>query len=305
MFIVLHLIKYDKKLGKNIENVYLLNKEMILLGDFNVDFNCAEYFRKHSFMKTLFDLNMSQFVEDITRPLSNTCLDHIWCSNPERMNDVHVKNSGMSDHLPVVVTRLYKRIKPNGDAHVTMTYRNIKRLNKEEFIASLKSAPWDCAFLFENVDDVLDTWYTIFKNAIDEHLPLQQKRVKRKVQPKWFTRLISQEIKKRDKLLKKARKNNSEADCYVFKHVKNNVNNLIKKTKQDYFKEKVSEHKNNSSKLWNLIKCLSKDGNEKKNGISQIIENDAVITENKTIAEIFNCYFIDQPKKILALFGRY
>ena len=83
------------------------------------------------------------------------------------------------------------------------------------------------------------------------------------------------------------------------------VDNLIKKTKQDYFKEKVSEHKNNSSKLWNLIKCLSKDGNEKKNGISQIIENDAVITENKTIAEIFNCYFIDQPKKILASFGRY
>ena len=90
----------------------------------------------------------------------------------------------------------------------------------------------------------------------------------------------------------------------MFKHVKN-VNNLIKKTKQDYFKEKVSERKNNSSKLWNSIKCWSKDGNEKKNGISQIIENDAVITENKTIAEIFNCYFIDQPKKILASFGRY
>ena len=87
--------------------------------------------------------------------------------------------------------------------------------------------------------------------------------------------------------------------------VKNSVNKLIKKTKQDYFKEKASEHKNNSSKLWNLIKCLSKDGSEKKNGILQIVENDAVITENKTIAEIFNCYFIDQPKKILALFGRY
>lgn len=36
----------DKKLGDNIENAYLLNKEMILLGDFNVNYLSPD-FKKH------------------------------------------------------------------------------------------------------------------------------------------------------------------------------------------------------------------------------------------------------------------
>ena len=59
----------DKKLGKNIENVYLLSKEMVLLGDFNVDY-FAKGFHKHKLIKTLNNLNMSQLVNDITRPVS-------------------------------------------------------------------------------------------------------------------------------------------------------------------------------------------------------------------------------------------
>ena len=50
----------------------------------------------------------------------------------------------------------------------------------------LYEAPWDCAFVLEDTNDVVDTWYNVFNDIIDEHLPLKQKRVKRKVQPKWF-----------------------------------------------------------------------------------------------------------------------
>lgn len=59
----------------------------------------------------------------------------------------------------------------------------MKQLDTGKFISALKNAPWDCAFLFEDIDEVLDTWYDIFNSIIDEYLPLQQKRVKRKVQP--------------------------------------------------------------------------------------------------------------------------
>ena len=37
----------DKRLGKNIENVHLLNKETILLGDINIDFLRTMKFQKH------------------------------------------------------------------------------------------------------------------------------------------------------------------------------------------------------------------------------------------------------------------
>jgi len=38
----------DKRLGKNIENLHLLNKETILLGDINIDFLCTMKLQKTS-----------------------------------------------------------------------------------------------------------------------------------------------------------------------------------------------------------------------------------------------------------------
>ena len=71
--------------------------------------------------------------------------------------------------------------------------------------------PSGTAFVVEDPNDVVDTWYKIFNGIIDEHLPLKQKRVRRKVQPKWFNDKILKGIKARDKLLKKDRKTKQRA----------------------------------------------------------------------------------------------
>ena len=102
------------------------------------------------------------------------------------------------------------------------------------------------------------------------------------MQPKWFSNEISQEIKKRDMLLKKARKSQTESDWSEFKRVKNKVIELIRDTKSNYFKEKVSESKNNTKKLWNLIKCLSKDDADRRAVITNLTENAERICDQKT-----------------------
>ena len=107
----------DKMLGINIESAYLINKEMILLGDFNVNFLSYIDFKKHYLVKILHSLNLTQVVNSITRPLSKTCLDHIWCSHPEHLNNVSVIPSGMSDHLPIVATRKYNRTRSNNSRY--------------------------------------------------------------------------------------------------------------------------------------------------------------------------------------------
>ena len=89
--------------------------------------------------------------------------------------------------------------------------------------------PSGTAFVFEDPNDVVDTWYKIFNGIIDEHLPLKQKRVRRKFQPKWFNAKILKGIKARDKLLKKARKTKQRATG-IFERVKNSVT----KTYQEY-----------------------------------------------------------------------
>ena len=58
------------------------------------------------------------------------------------------------------------RVRNKNSEHITITYRNIGRLDKESFIAALKEAPWDCAFVCENINDVVDAWYKLFNSVL-------------------------------------------------------------------------------------------------------------------------------------------
>ena len=78
---------------------------------------------------------------------------------------------------------------------------------------------------------------------------------------------------------------------------------LIRSTKQSYFKDKVTANRNNSRKLWNLIKCLSNDDKEAESGIKELVENETNISDKQSIAEILNSSFVDQPKKLVAALG--
>ena len=134
-------VDMDKKLGRNIEKPKLCNKELIIMGDLNVDYMTPEKFCKQNLMKSLLNLNLSQLVNQITRPMSQSCLDHIWCSHPERIRQVEVLSSGMSDHLPLVAVRMYKKLKDNKGEHHNITYRDLRNLNEQAFCESLSSAP--------------------------------------------------------------------------------------------------------------------------------------------------------------------
>lgn len=59
-------------------------------------------------IKTLTNLHLTQFVKEVTRPASGTCLDLTWTSHPERMTCIQTKNIGMSDHLPTIAVRRCK-----------------------------------------------------------------------------------------------------------------------------------------------------------------------------------------------------
>ena len=98
---------YDHKLAENIERAYLLNMETILMGDFNLNYSQKD-FNKHRLVKELKDAKFIQLVSFTTRPISNSCLDHIWSNKPERIVNIKCPEICISDHLPVLAVRLYK-----------------------------------------------------------------------------------------------------------------------------------------------------------------------------------------------------
>ena len=70
--------EYNINSGKNIENAHLTNMELIVMGDLNYDFLNSTCFYKQDLVKVLRDLNLNQMVNVVTRPVSGTCLDHIY-----------------------------------------------------------------------------------------------------------------------------------------------------------------------------------------------------------------------------------
>ena len=63
--------------------------------------------------------------------------------------------------------------------------------------------------------------------------------MKKRDQPNWFTTEINEAMKKRDKLLKKARISESPVDWATFKRAKNEVCKFIRSAKEQYFKNNL------------------------------------------------------------------
>ena len=63
--------------------------------------------------------------------------------------------------------------------HETITYRNFKTFNENDFRADLESISWTDLNTCETVDSCLELWQTKFVEIVDKHLPLHEKRVSR------------------------------------------------------------------------------------------------------------------------------
>ena len=90
-----------------------------------------------------------------------------------------------------------------------LTFNNLQRpkdFNISAFKNTLANSPWDTAFVFDDINDVLATWEAIFFQAIDQHAPTKQKRIAKSKQPQWINGDILNQLKIRDNLLSKARK---------------------------------------------------------------------------------------------------
>ena len=75
--------EYHINLGKYIKDAFLLNLEMIVMGDINYDFLDTTTYYKQDLIKTPGTCNVKQIVGEITRLVSDTCLDHIYTTHPE------------------------------------------------------------------------------------------------------------------------------------------------------------------------------------------------------------------------------
>ena len=209
----------DTALELNIEAAYLRKQEMYLLGDLNINYLDTATYQNHRLIRALKSLSLSQVISSVTRPMSSTCLDHLYTTHQSFIADISVPNFGMSGHFPILFWRKYTRNKCDG-TNKLIEYRDYKNLNKDNLQRDLDNASWDTAFESKCVYKILDSLENMLNAILNRHIPLKTRRVKRQNQPAWMTTDVHESIKTRDKLLRRARKTNKKKDWNHYSNAK-------------------------------------------------------------------------------------
>ncbi|XP_048585452.1 uncharacterized protein LOC125568087 [Nematostella vectensis] len=157
--------------GNVAENMYAKRKEVMFVGDFNMDMNTDTNSRgPHPALTGFCD----QFclTNTIVHPTSVTSstkslLDVVLVSHPDRCAKSGNLHLGISDRDLVYAVRKQKLPKPTARI---VEYRSMKALDKDAFVSDLRDIPWDSAYAFDDVDDVWSHWAALFCQVVDKHV---------------------------------------------------------------------------------------------------------------------------------------
>lgn len=282
-------VEADTKLELNIEDAYLRNQETYVVGDFNINYLDSVAYNKHHLGKALKSLNLSQVITTVTRPVSSTCLDHVYTTHPNFIADISIPNIGLADHLPVFFRRKYCK-QPKHNQNNIIQYRDFKKLNSIELHRDLQNTPWDSAFETNNVNAALNNVEKMLNEVLDKHIPLKSKRVKKPSQPAWMTKEINVSMRQRDNLLKNARKSDRPVDWANYKKARCKTTNLIRKTKRKYFCDKIDENKGNPGGVWKALRSLSGTTKPSVN-IKELTTENGTISDKNVITNTLNNHF--------------
>ena len=218
-------------------------------------------------------------------------IDHIYTKEEEHISNVHVSHLQISDHYAIICSRKLSPVLKK-DSHNIITYRSFKHFNDDIFLNDLMTANWTDIETMNDVDSIMETWYSMFTQIVDKHAPVKTQRVKRNIQPDWLTSEILDIMKERDKCKK-------NGNLKLYKTLRNRVSFLIRTSKETTYQSKIEEGKNDPRSIWKIFKEFGAstkwDNNDKILGLNI---DDKVVTDETILAELFNDYFVNIASKL-------
>ena len=220
---------------------------------------------------TFFETMMSSFQLPVItlptkiNPKKHTIIDNIFT------NQIHpdMKSGNLSisisDHLPsfFIIPKDNQNHLPKKQNLYT---RNTKNFNRVNFILDYFDIDWD-AILQANKNDVNLSMQIFLKKVnelLDKYMPLRklaQKEYKRRFKT-WITNLILDKIEKKNKAFRKYM--NPRANTEIkeqlktdYKNIKNEITNLTRQSKKDYYKQYFTER----------LKIYKKSGKESRKSL--------------------------------------
>ena len=300
---------------KDLHTIDFTKQEVFILGDFNVNlfYNNKYILDEKNDIGNLIPLgplinkykelcqtfSLKQLIMEPTRISSHTStlLDHVLTNAENKISNSGVIDIGISDHQLIYCTRKIERNKLN--THNQTKVRSFKNYSMNILKNSLTRAGFPNYNLFTNVDIAYLDFIEKISQVVDSIAPLKDKRIKINSQD-WFDGDIAEQIRIRNKLLKKFKVSKLHIDEILFKEQRKNVINLVKSKKQTFYKSKLQQNIGKPKELWKTLKSLGLPNKGscptktclQKEGIKHF--------DDKSNATIFKDFFCNLAKNLVS-----
>ena len=150
------------------------------------------------------------------------------------------------------------------------TNKNISKLNKQ-----FKKIDWNSTL---NTDSVLldfSCFFALVKDIFDSCFPQKKIKIKYSNKNPWITKVLKDEIKQREKLFIKSKRNPSQMNTQIYKEFKNKNLTNQRIAERNYFQKQFDLKDCNMGKTFKVIRTLlDKDaGNNVSKSIDFVINN--------------------------------
>lgn len=283
-------IDFLRKLESTIDEIFIGGSELIVIGDYNIDMAVKSFYTV-KLEQVITRLGFYQVVKQYTRitRLSQTKIDLIITNNKDLEHEV-CHTPKITDH-GIIKVKLDCHIR---NAMKCVRRRNFKNFKAEAFQSELMDFPWDNST--NDVNIISEIFVDQIHLSLNKVAPIIEYKT-HKDEKGWWSDEIKSAISHRDILYKRAALTKLTDDWEIYKQKRNEVVNIIRRAKSNFYTEKIDEAKNDSREMWKALKEIVKG--KKTEDKSHIIFENNIVTDPNLICEMFNKYFLDSIKTII------
>ncbi|KAF0752799.1 Uncharacterized protein FWK35_00012261 [Aphis craccivora] len=246
----------------------------IILSDFNIDILKPSK-TKEDYLMLMAQLGFIPVIENITRPASNTCIDHIFVKTKslDHIKPIIIK-SNITDHYPKIIS--VGNILDN--RHNKPNPLKILITDEAKLTDLIQNFEWSEMY---DIDTNRTAHYftekiTSLKKQASSEISFNSKN--KKIKP-WATTALINSIRHRDHLHLQVRKYPLKLklkDFYL--KFRNKLTYLIKETKTKYYKKEIKKSGNDTKYKWQLINDIISRNNKSIN-LDELLNNIKANTE--------------------------
>ena len=271
-------------------------RKLIVGMDHNLDLIKSD---KHKPTKEFIEINLEhELIPTITKQTritrnSASLIDNIIIGrNYHSVYSSMVSLTDLSDHCPTMLEM------PNIDIYKTepkkIYTRRLNPLYIKKINDRLQETDWETILESVDTENSNSVYQKTINNILNEISPVKEYTINpnKALKEQWMTPgLMKCTMKQRNLYKRTLRESSNDIDHEKYKQYRNCLKQVLRRTKQEYYKEKCVEFKRNTSKLWKMVNTIISKHNDKSNIIEYLKIGNVEIYNAKEIANQFGKYF--------------